>query len=76
MSSLDYGARSKCCYAPIRVGFKKLKSGQRVQIWICCKCKKRDVPLVEYTGTSYSKSTRSPFASDVDAGDSDQVDYE
>lgn len=56
---LDYGYRSKCCYAPIRVGWKNLKNTKmRVQIWICCKCKKRDVDLVQYNKNGPSESTR------------------
>jgi hypothetical protein len=73
MSLLDYGYRSKCCYAPIRLGRKKLKSNITVKIWICCKCRARDVTLVEYTGSTPSKSTRHPFAS-LDAPMEDDVD--
>lgn len=60
---LDYGWRSKCCYAPIRLGRKKIKkTNVNVKIWICCKCSKRDVDIVEYTKDGPPKSTRRSFA--------------
>jgi hypothetical protein len=44
---LDYNYRSKCCFAPIRLGTKKIKkTNQKIQIWICCKCGGRDVDIV------------------------------
>lgn len=44
---LDYGYRSKCCFAPIRSGDKKLKnSTKKVKIWICTKCGATDVDIV------------------------------
>jgi len=55
---LDYGYRSKCCYAPIRIGRKKVKnSSLRIKIWICCKCKARNVQLIKYTKGGILKST-------------------
>lgn len=46
--TLENGFRSKCCYAMVRVGTRKARSGQKVLIWICNNCKKRDVDIVEY----------------------------
>lgn len=44
---LDYGYRSKCCFAPIRSGDKKLKnSTKKVKIWVCTKCGATDVDIV------------------------------
>jgi len=44
---LDYKYRSKCCFAPIRLGKKTLKgTKQLVKIWICCKCGGRDVDII------------------------------
>lgn len=44
---LDYGVRSRCCHAPIRLGTKTLKKTKtRVKIWICCACGARDVSIV------------------------------
>lgn len=44
---LDYGYRSKCCLAPIRVGQKKIKrTGQKITVWVCCECKTKDVPII------------------------------
>lgn len=55
---LDYGYRSRCCYAPIRLGRKRIKNtNARLQIWICTKCKSRDVSIVEYTGPYSSEAT-------------------
>lgn len=49
---LDYGYRSKCCKAPIRVGNKKIpKTQQIVKVWICCECKTKDVNIIPYEET-------------------------
>jgi hypothetical protein len=67
---LDYGYRSRCCYAPIRLGTKKIKNTNLTKrVWICVRCKKSDVPIVEYTkdetlGSSPKKEVIHKFASD------------
>lgn len=44
---LDYGYRSKCCLAPIRMGEKKIKkTQQRIKVWICCVCQTKDVLII------------------------------
>ena len=44
---LDYGFRSKCCKAPIKMGKKKIKkTGQIIDVWICCTCKTKDVDVI------------------------------
>lgn len=44
---LDYGYRSKCCLAPIRVGRKKIKNTlMKRQVWVCCKCRASDVDII------------------------------
>ena len=56
---LDYGYRSICCYATIRIGTKKVKGTTiKKKIWICNSCGKRDVSLVEYTGKTVPEQTR------------------
>lgn len=56
---LDYGYRSECCYAAIRIGSKKVKgTNTNVKIWICCKCGKKDVALLEYTKDGKPSSTK------------------
>ena len=46
---LDYGYRSKCCKAPIRMGTKKIaKTNQIVKVWVCCECKTKDVDIVPF----------------------------
>lgn len=65
----QYGYRSACCYAPIKLGRKKVKNTNiKLDIWICCKCGKRDVSLVEYTkgGAAQSNEKRISFASKDD----------
>jgi len=58
-STTDNGFRSKCCYAPIRIGRKKIKgTSLSVNIWICCNCQKRDVNIVKYSKTGPPESTR------------------
>jgi len=70
---LSWGSRSKCCYAPIRMGSKKLKNSTKtVKIFICCKCGKKDVDTVEYT-TPEGPAARSHFAQ-IDTEDADLVE--
>ena len=59
MVGWDYGYRSRCCYAPIRVGRKKVKnSNLKIQVWVCTKCKKNDVPIVEYNKDASIRTTQ------------------
>ena len=56
---LDNGYRSECCYAPIRLGFKKIKNTSiRIKIWVCCNCEKRDVSIVQYSKNGPIKATK------------------
>lgn len=43
---LDYGYRSKCCYAPLRMGSKKLRKGGKIKVWVCTACGTTDVGIV------------------------------
>lgn len=67
---LDYGYRSRCCYAPIRIGFKRLKNTtSKKKVWVCVRCKKSDVAIIEYTkeglsGTTPKIKVKHQFASD------------
>jgi hypothetical protein len=55
----DYGYRSRCCYAPIRLGRKKIKkTNQLIPVWVCTKCRSRNVDIVEYTKEGTSKSSQ------------------
>jgi len=48
---LDYGYRSACCKAPIRLGTKKnSKTNIKFNIWICVKCGSRDVEIIPKSG--------------------------
>jgi ribosomal protein L37AE/L43A len=48
---LDYGYRSACCNAPIRLGTKKnTKTKIKINIWVCVKCGSRDVEIVKKGG--------------------------
>jgi hypothetical protein len=66
-TGLDYGYRSRCCYAPIRLGRRVVKNtNKKTLIWVCCKCLARDVNIVQYTGPNSTESTvglnnRTPF---------------
>ncbi len=45
---LDYGYRSKCCKAPIRMGTKKLKkSEKKIKVWVCVACGTKDVDIID-----------------------------
>lgn len=43
---LDYGYRSKCCYAALRMGTKKLRKGGKTRVWVCTACGTADVQIV------------------------------
>jgi len=44
---LDYGYKSACCKAPIKMSFKKIKYTRgRKAIWVCTKCNSRDVNII------------------------------
>jgi len=44
---LDYGYRSKCCLAAIRVGTKKIKkTNEKITVWVCCSCRTKDVDII------------------------------
>lgn len=74
-TTTDNGYRSRCCYAPIRLGFKLIKkTNMRTKIWICTKCSKRNVDIVEYNKLKEPASTRGAFAQDVDRDDAPLVE--
>lgn len=59
-TTTDNGFRSKCCYAPLRVGRRKIKKTTlTVNVWVCCKCGKKDVGVVQYTKSGAPESTHS-----------------
>lgn len=44
---IENNVRSKCCLAPVRLGWKTItKTKQRLKIWICVRCKTRDVDII------------------------------
>jgi hypothetical protein len=60
---LDYGYRSKCCYSAIRLGTKTLKkTDTKIKIWICTKCKARDVDIVPKSEAQGQEIKWKPFA--------------
>jgi len=68
---LEFGFRSACCHAPIRMGKKKVKNTrQTLKVWVCTNCGKRDVDIVETSKSNVAKST---FAK-VDMDDPDVLD--
>lgn len=63
---LDYNYRSKCCFAPIRLGRKTVKKlNKKVNIWICCKCGGRDIDIIPKDTQLDQLPTIGPF-SDTD----------
>jgi len=47
MVMLDYGVRSKCCLAPVKLGRKKLpKTNQKITVWVCCTCQTKDIDII------------------------------
>ena len=46
---LDFGYRSRCCRAPIRLGFKKsniTSKNIRHQVWICTRCRRSNIDII------------------------------
>jgi hypothetical protein len=68
---LDNGYRSKCCYAPLRLGKKKIKnSNTKINIWICTKCKTKGVDIMQYTKNLVATSN----SDELDTPDSDVLE--
>jgi len=42
---LDYGFRSRCCKAPLRLG-KRKKDTIIKSVWVCTKCSKGNVDII------------------------------
>lgn len=42
---LDYGFRSRCCKAPLRLG-KVKKNSILKQVWVCTQCRKSGVDII------------------------------
>lgn len=58
MIGLDYGYRSACCYAPIRLGRRRIKNtNKKLDLWVCTRCKKRGINLVEHNTSNTSGSS-------------------
>lgn len=62
---LDYGYRSKCCFAPIRLGRKKVKKiNKTIQIWVCTKCGTRDIDIIPKDGSELQRD-KLPFSEET-----------
>lgn len=60
---LDYGVRSKCCFAPIRFGFKlNKKTGIKRKVFICVRCTTKDVDIVSKDDADGQVMNRASFA--------------
>ena len=60
---LDYGVRSKCCFAPIKFGMKlNKKTGIKTRIMICVRCTKKDVDIVSRDDAEGQVMNRDSFA--------------
>jgi hypothetical protein len=42
---LDFGYRSRCCRAPIRLG-KRKKDNIIKSVWVCTKCRKSNIDII------------------------------
>lgn len=59
---LDYGFRSKCCLAPLRMGKKKLpKVNQKIMVWVCCTCGTKDVSIIPNDEALSQRAERDKF---------------
>jgi hypothetical protein len=44
---LDYGYKSRCCRAPIRLGFKKSPYKKlSIKTWVCTKCRRSNIDII------------------------------
>lgn len=75
---LDYNYRSKCCLAPIRLGYKT-KKGIRIKVWVCVRCKKADVDIIpkeEARLQGKNRQTEENFSPNIKEPSLDSPDYE
>lgn len=64
MANLEYGYRSMCCKAPIRLGTKKKNNIPR-KVWVCTKCRATNVNIVPLSElTSQIDYQRNNFSED------------
>ena len=61
---LDYGYRSMCCKAPIRLGRQK-KNHIIKTVWVCTKCRKSNVNIVSSDDLNFQEKSSDDF-SDTD----------
>lgn len=68
---LDYGFVSECCFAPIKMGRKKVKNTNlKMNIWICCQCDRKDIGIVKHTKKTPAIAT----IEEVDVDDEPVID--
>jgi len=59
---LDYGYRSRCCLAPLRLGKKKTTTGLLKKVWVCTKCRKSGVDIISLEDMQYQGERKRNFA--------------
>lgn len=58
-SMLDYGYRSRCCKAPIRLAFKKSSlSNIKHQVWACTKCRRTNIDIIPNDEVNYQGESK------------------
>lgn len=66
---LDYGYRSKCCKAAIRMGMKKVKkTNEKVHVWVCCNCGTKDVDIISREEALQAQRPREWWDDESDEG--------
>lgn len=66
---LDYGYRSKCCKAPIKMGTKKItKTNQKIKVWVCCTCGTKDVDIIPKDEALRKEPTKEWWDDESDEG--------
>jgi hypothetical protein len=62
---LDYGFRSRCCRAPLRLG-KSKKNNIIKSVWVCTKCRKANVDIISNDDINFQANTSPtlPFSSE------------
>jgi len=63
---LDYGFRSKCCLAPIKMGKKKLpKVNEKIKVWVFCTCGTKDIDIIPTAEAMSQRAAKNNSDKDV-----------
>jgi len=58
---LDYGSRSRCCWAPIRIA-KQKRNGIIKHVWQCVKCRHTNIAIITKSEMQSQENWRTSFS--------------